>query len=64
MSIKRISLKEMRVDDVIYTFIDSDEADSFLACLLTAQLTECEARHPPLTKRPFRIDPTDFEPGA
>jgi hypothetical protein len=64
MPIKRISLGEVRVDDVIYTFIDSDEADGFLTCLLTEHLNECELRYPPLSKREFRTDPNDFEPGA
>lgn len=64
MTIKRISLSEVRVGDLIYTFIDSAEADGFLTCLLTENLQECEQRYPPVSKRPFRADPDDFEPGA
>jgi hypothetical protein len=64
MPIKRISLSDVRLDDLIYTFIDSDETDGFLTCLLTESLAECELRYPPLSKRPFRTDPDDFEPGA
>jgi hypothetical protein len=64
MPIKRISLSEVRVDDVIYTFIDSAETDGFLSCLLVDSLAECERRYPALSKRKFRIDPDDFEPGS
>jgi hypothetical protein len=64
MPIKRISLSEVRVDELIYTFIDSAEADGFLTCLLTENLAECELRYPALSERPFRTDPDDFKPGA
>ena len=64
MPIKRISLSEVRVDDFVYTFIDSNETDGFLTCLLTENLTECELRYPPLAKREFRLDPDDFELGT
>ena len=64
MPIKRMSLSEVRVDDAVYTFIDSEETDGFLNCLFVESLAECEMRYPALTKRDFRIDPDDFEPGA
>lgn len=64
MPIKRISLSEVRVDDLIYTFIDSEETDGFLSCLLVEDLIECESRYPALAKRRFCADPDDFEPGA
>jgi len=64
MPIKRISLSEVRVDDFVYTFIDSEEADGFLSCLLIENLTECELRYPALAKRKFRTEPDDFEAGA
>jgi hypothetical protein len=64
MPIKRISLSEVRVNEIIYTFIDSAEADGFLTCLLTGNLTECVRRYPPISKRTFRTDLDDFEPGA
>jgi hypothetical protein len=64
MPIKRISLSEVRVDGFVYAFIDSIETDGFLTCLLVEDLTDCERRYPALSKREFRIDPDDFEPGA
>ena len=64
MLVTRISLREVRVDELVYTFIDSDETDGFLSCLLFENLTECALRYPPLSKRTLRTDPDDFEPGA
>ena len=42
MPIKRISLSEVRVDELVYAFIDSAETDEFLTCLLTENLAECK----------------------
>lgn len=64
MPIKRMSLCEVQMNEVIYSFIDSNESTGFLACLLTEPLKACEAKHPPLSKLAFRTGPDDFEPGA
>jgi hypothetical protein len=60
----RVSMNEVRVHEWIYTFTSSDIADQFQTCLVSDDLGECEAKHPPLDKRRIRQDPDDYGPGA
>jgi hypothetical protein len=64
MTATRVSMNEVRVHEWIYTFTSSDIADQFQACLVSDDLPECEAKHPPLDKRRIRQDPDDYGPGA
>lgn len=52
----RISTREVRVDDTIYSFDGVEKADAFEACAATVDAGHCEADYPPLEKRTVTDD--------
>lgn len=48
----RISELEVQVGRFVYAFEESDDADSFQACVSAVNAGYCERRHPYATKTP------------